>query len=290
MFNLLLKRIASSFRHAELPGEEADAPSFMDTQQSRRKTMPNNRTDAVVSAIVDGVRQALRDHDVTFEEFRMGIGHLQKTAEAKELPLLIDLFFNTTIVENTNKDSEASPNDLQGPYFIEDVPDVTASGVIKTMPHDKEQPMLLRGHVRDTTGAPVEGATLWIWSSTPDGKYGGFHDKIPGDFYRGKITTGANGEYLAESTVPVPYQIPHSGPTGALLDMMGRHSWRPAHVHYKVRKPGFKEMTTQAYFEGGDWVDDDCCEGKHTNDFVIPEKYEDGKRLMDVDFIIEPAA
>src|SRR3546814_20910306 len=61
--------------------------------------------------------------------------------------------------------------------------------------------------------------------------------------------------------MPVPYQIPYEGPTGRLLGHLGSHTWRPAHVHFKVRKDGFELLTTQYYFEGGNWVDDDCCHG-----------------------------
>ncbi|MEM7569337.1 MAG: dioxygenase [Pseudomonadota bacterium] len=250
--------------------------------------MSNIRVDAVVQDIVEAVRGALRKNDVNFEEFRAAVGFLAKTAQAKEIPLMIDLFFNTTIVEIGNKKSKGSSSDLQGPYFLEDVPLVEDR--IKTMEEFDGEPMLLNGRVKDPEGRPVEGAEIFVWSSTPDGKYSGFHDNIPTEYYRGKLISGANGEYEVESTVPVPYQIPHHGPTGELLEMMGRHNWRPAHVHYKIRKPGFMELTTQAYFEGGDYVGDDCADGMHTDEFVIPEKHQDGKRLMEIDFILTPVA
>lgn len=249
----------------------------------------SNRVETVVGAIIDGVRQALKDNDVTFAEFRIGMRHLMKTAQAGELGLLVDALFNTTIVEIENSKSNGSSSDLEGPYFKSDVP-VISNGKIKVMEEFGGQPMLLRGSVKDPEGNPVEGAEIYVWSSTPDGKYSGFHDDIPLDYYRGKLISGPNGEYMVEGTVPVPYQIPNQGPTGELLRAMGRHTWRPAHVHYKIRKPGFREFTTQAYFEGGDYVGDDCCDGMLTDEFVIPEKIEDGKRVMDIDFVIDHAA
>src|SRR3546814_9936126 len=66
--------------------------------------------------------------------------------------------------------------------------------------------------------------------------------------------------YNVRSIMPIPYQIPNEGPTGALLTAMGRHSWRPAHVHYKISAPGMHTHISQAYFEGGAYVEDDCCE------------------------------
>ncbi|MDJ0919859.1 MAG: dioxygenase [Henriciella sp.] len=249
--------------------------------------MSENRAHDVVMDIVEGVRDAIRKNDVTFDEYKMAIGYIMKTAQAGELPLMIDVFFNTTLVENMNKKTKGSPNDLQGPYFLEDVPDVT-NGKMKTMPHDNEQPMVLKGTIRDTEGNPVPGAEMWIWSSTPDGKYGGFHDNIPSDYYRGKLKTNDDGTYYVESTMPVPYQIPHAGPTGELMRAIGRHTWRPAHVHYKVRAPGFMEFTTQAYFKDAEWVDNDSCSGNQSREFEIAEVIEDGKRIMDIDFVIQP--
>lgn len=248
----------------------------------------SNRIDAVVRAITEGIRSALKEQGVTFDEYRLGIKYLLESSEAMELPLLIDMLFNTTIVEIQDKISKASASDLEGPYSSEDAPQV--SDKIQTMEEFGGDPMVLRGKISDTNGNPVQDATLFIWSSTPDGKYSGFHDNIPIGYYRGKLLTGSDGTYEVESTVPVPYQIPNAGPTGALLNAMGRHSWRPAHVHYKVRKKGFRELTTQAYFEGGDWVGDDCCEGKLTDDFVLPKKMKDGKLIMDVNLTIEPVA
>src|SRR3546814_4055060 len=74
--------------------------------------------------------------------------------------------------------------------------------------------------------------------------------------------------------MPVPYQIPYEGPTGRRLGHLGSHTWRPAHVHFKVRKDGFEPLTTQYYFEGGKWVDDDCCHGV-TPDLITPERSEE---------------
>ena len=88
----------------------------------------------------------------------------------------------------------------------------------------------------------------------------------------------------------MPYTIPNTGPVGALLEMMGRHTWRPAHVHYKLRHDGFQELITQAYFEGGDYVDDDCCEGIVPPEFVKPHVKENGKVIFDVDFTIQRVA
>ena len=247
-----------------------------------------NRVEDVVMAIVEGVRGALKEKNVSFTEYRMALKHLMATAEAKELPLLIDVFLNITICEIENANFKGTPSDLEGPYFRPDAPFVDRE--IKTMPEFGGEPTLMRGKVTDMNGNPLAGAVVNIWQSTPDGKYSGFHENIPVDYYRGKVRTDENGYYEATCTAPAPYQIKNNGPTGQLFDMMGRHSWRPAHVHYKTQMDGYHTVTTRAYFEGGEYVGDDCCFGRSdTGELVMPEKYEDGQRLIEVDFVLDAA-
>src|SRR3546814_19975549 len=80
--------------------------------------------------------------------------------------------------------------------------------------------------------------------------------------------------------MPIPYQIPNEGPTGALLTAMGRHSWRPDHVHYKISAPGMHTHISQAYFEGGAYVEADCCEDV-CEEHVVAEKVEAGVRIVE---------
>jgi len=249
----------------------------------------SNRIAEVVDAVVASVRSALVEKQVTPGEYRAALQHLAQTAEAKEIPLLVDVFCNITIVEIENGKRKGTRSDLQGPYYLPNAPFVEEE--IKTMEEFGGEPMLIRGSVKDVDGKPLDGAVLDIWQSTPDGKYSGFHDNIPVEYYRGKVRTGADGRYKVKSTVPVPYQIPNKGPTGALLEMMEGHSWRPAHIHFKVNKPGYHDLTMQAYFEDGEWNDDDCCSGLATQGVgVIPKKYEGDTRIMEVNFVVDHAA
>ncbi|WP_119166128.1 chlorocatechol 1,2-dioxygenase [Algihabitans albus] len=248
----------------------------------------SNRVEAITMDIVEAVRDVLRKHEVTFGEYRAGVGHMIKTQEAKELPLLIDVFLNSTIVEIENRNRKGSHAAIQGPYFREGAPHVEETLAIRD--EDKDQPrMVLRGSVTDLNGRPVAGAVIDVWHSTPEGRYSGVHGDIPLEFYRGKITTDKDGRYEVRSIMPVPYQIPNQGPTGALLETyMNGHSWRPAHVHYWVHAEGYRDLISQAYFEGGKYIEDDCCNGGG-KEFVVSEDYEDDLRVMKVDFKLDPA-
>src|SRR3546814_12888461 len=83
------------------------------------------RINAVVSDIVDGVRAALFKHDVTFEEYRVALAFLLDAFEKNDVPLLMDVFFNTTIVKIEGKLMGGSKPSLEGPYYLENAAVVT---------------------------------------------------------------------------------------------------------------------------------------------------------------------
>jgi len=248
----------------------------------------SNRVSEITMGIVNAIRAELVKHEVTFEEYRAGFGHLIATQQAGEIPLLVDVFFNSTIVDIENAKRKGTKAAIQGPYFLPDAPEV--DGEIAIRSEDQGHPrMILTGKVTDLSGAPLRDAVIDVWHSTPDGKYSGIHDNIELKYYRGKIRTGADGTYRATSLLPVPYQIPNEGPTGELLEKhMEYHSWRPAHVHYWVQADGQRDVISQAYLEGGDWVDDDCCNGV-ADHLIPPVEHEGDVRVIRMDFALEPA-
>jgi catechol 1,2-dioxygenase len=44
-----------------------------------------------------------------------------------------------------------------------------------------------------------------------------------------------------------------------VLNTVGRHFFRPAHLHLKVRHAQYAELTSQLYFDGGDYVNSDVA-------------------------------
>jgi len=183
---------------------------------------------------------------------------------------------------------QGSPTNIAGPFFLEGAPEILCEGEIKTVAEDSGEPIVIRGKVTDLHGQPMAGVALDVWHSTPHGTYSGVHEGVPADHYRAKLITGEDGSYQVKTTKPVPYKIPDEGHTGQLLAAMGRHAWRPAHIHFKARKEGLKDHITQVYFEGEDYVDSDCC------DAVIDELVhgfieENGVKVITKDFVLDPA-
>ena len=69
--------------------------------------------------------------------------------------------------------------------------------------------------------------------------------------------------------MPGPYEIPKSGPSGALLAAMDRHAWRPAHLHIKVQHPGYRPLTTQLFLENDPWLESDVVVGAVKDALIV---------------------
>ena len=91
----------------------------------------------------------------------------------------------------------------------------------------------------DTEGMPIAGATLDVWQTNGEGTYEVQEQGTqPAGNQRGVFTTDAHGRYFFRASVPVSYAIPTDGPLGDLLEAMGRHPMRPAHMHMIVSAEG----------------------------------------------------
>jgi chlorocatechol 1,2-dioxygenase len=243
-----------------------------------------NRLATIIDELAQAIAAVLARNGVDRVQYREAIQYLAKIQAEKEIPLLLDLHIEHLVVKAEDKVGQNSSQAIQGPYFIEDIPWV--ENALKVIPEDNGEPLLVRGRIAAPDGKPIAGATAFIWHSTPDGAYSGFHKGMAPDLYRGRIKADANGQFEVLTTMPVPYTIPNKGPVGGLLAMMNRHSWRPAHIHFKLRANDYKDLTTQAYFEGGKWVDDDCA-GGIVDTLVFAPQIENGRKVLSIDFTLD---
>ena len=75
---------------------------------------------------------------------------------------------------------------------------------------------------------------------------------------RGLFTTDADGRFLFRTVVPSYYPIPTDGPVGTLLRAAGRHPNRPAHIHFIVTAPGYRDLTTHIFVADSPYLDSDA--------------------------------
>jgi protocatechuate 3,4-dioxygenase beta subunit len=138
-----------------------------------------------------------------------------------------------------------TPEQTEGPFYpIKDQKD--KDNDLTKVKGRKNQALgeviIIKGKVLDEDCRPVANALVEIWQACATGRYNHPGDpntaKLDPDFqYWGRAITNEKGEYSFKTIKPGHYQA--------------TSTWmRPAHIHLKVHRRGFEELTSQVYFEG----------------------------------------
>jgi hydroxyquinol 1,2-dioxygenase len=122
-------------------------------------------------------------------------------------------------------------------------------------------PTFVSGCVTDVVGKPVAGAELDVWQTDAEGFYD-VQQLEKGEMrLRGRFTTDAKGGYHFRTVKPVSYPIPTDGPVGRMLDKLGRHPYRPAHIHMIVSAAGHAPIATHLFVAGDPYIESDAVFG-----------------------------
>ena len=98
----------------------------------------------------------------------------------------------------------------------------------------------------------------------------------------------------------MPYTVPDDGPGGIMLRAMGRHPWRPAHIHFKVSADGYRDLVTELFPEDDRYIEEDAVFGVRDSLAVAftQNESDDDARLyglsapffdLTYDFVLRPA-
>ncbi len=132
----------------------------------------------------------------------------------------------------------ATEDNILGPYYRKGAPFRAKI----TPPLEAGTVLLIRGRVWGLdTRKPLAHAVLDIWQANAKGRYDNDDPKNPPAanlfLNRARLLTDETGYYEFETVHPGAYQT-------------GPNEWRPAHIHYLVRHPRYKDLITQLYFTG----------------------------------------
>ncbi|MDX1625278.1 MAG: protocatechuate 3,4-dioxygenase subunit alpha [Wenzhouxiangellaceae bacterium] len=138
-----------------------------------------------------------------------------------------------------------TPTQTEGPFFpIVDQADKDAD-LTRIEGHSETadgEVVVVEGRVLDNDGQPIESALIDVWQANANGRYAHEADPNPAPLDPhfqgwGRLLTDAEGRYRFRTIKP-----------GAYPAMEG---WsRPPHIHFKVARRGYHELTTQMYFAG----------------------------------------
>ncbi|MBV8218196.1 MAG: hypothetical protein JO325_07020 [Solirubrobacterales bacterium] len=150
----------------------------------------------------------------------------------------------------------ATESTVIGPFYVPGSPQ-RDYGESMVQEAGAGEPAWVYGRVLDIDGNPIAGAELDVWQNGADMLYAVQRPEAEEDHLRGRYLTRDDGTYAFVAVRPVPYPIPHDGPVGRMLEAVGRHPWRPAHIHIIVRAPGYKTVTTHVFDATSEYLDSD---------------------------------
>jgi catechol 1,2-dioxygenase len=263
--------------------------SFRSTEKYRGgdTTASPERVGTVVRDLLVAVHEVIRRHEVTYPEFQAAKGWMIEVGEGGEWPLFLDVFVEHVVEEVQAATQQGTKGTILGPYYLPGSTRLSSPATLPMRDGEKGTPLVFAGQVRDLDGNPVAGAEIDIWQADDDGYYSGFAPQLPEGNLRGLVVADDEGRFEIHTVQPAPYQIPTDGPTGKLIEAAGWHPWRPAHLHLIVGAPGYRAITTQLYFSGGQWLDSDVAEAVKPELVLDPHEGGDGNRRVEYDFVLE---
>ncbi len=262
----------------------------------------NERVKTIVHRVMHDVFQIIEDLDITPEEFWNAVYYINDLGKNGEAALLapglgMDKYLDIRMDAEDEQAGLAggTPRTIEGPLYVAGAP--VSEGFARMDDGTQNgETMILTGVVTDENGKPLPNTLVEVWHADLKGGYSYF-DKSQSEYnLRRSILTDAEGRYTAQSIIPSGYGCPPEGSTQALLNQLGRHGRRPAHIHYFVSQPGYKHLTTQINLAGDEYTYDDfafatreelVCDAVRIEDAAAAEQYGLNKPFTKVEFNIQ---
>jgi hydroxyquinol 1,2-dioxygenase len=172
---------------------------------------------------------------------------------------LSDVLGVSMLVETINgvETPDATDSTVLGPFHMVDSPKRALGDDVS--PESQGQRCIVSGRILSVDGKPIPGAMIDIWQADTKGFYDvqqpGIQSVGNG---RALLAADAEGRFHFRSVIPMYYPIPTDGPVGELLAASVRHPYRPAHIHFLVSAPGYRELTTHVFIGGSDYIGSDA--------------------------------
>jgi hydroxyquinol 1,2-dioxygenase len=249
---------------------------------ARMADCPDPRLKQVMGALVQHLHDFIREVDLTEPEWERAIGFLTATGhmctgKRQEFILLSDTLGVSMLVTALNHRHPAGATEATvfGPFHTDDAPQLAQGADLAG--GAPGEALFADIEVLDPSAAPVVNAEVDIWQADDDGLYDVQRPEL-GEQRRARavMRTDAKGRLRFRALLPTPYPIPTDGPVGQLLLATGRHPWRPAHVHFRVRAAGFATLVTHLFRDADPYLDSDVVFGVRSSLIARFERHDAG--------------
>jgi protocatechuate 3,4-dioxygenase beta subunit len=162
---------------------------------------------------------------------------------------------------------EETADDIEGPYYKPGAPTLVPDdeGRATLSPEEPGERIILQGRVLGADCAPLADAELDLWHADAEGTY-----DLVGFVLRGRVRTAKDGRFAIVTVLPGRY--------------LNGATYRPRHLHLKIRAAGHAELTTQLYFPGDPFNDSDAFFDER---LLVADETLGGERFVRFDFVLK---
>ena len=234
------------------------------------------RLREVMTLLIRHVHSFVREAALTQDEWRTGIEFLTRAGQIcsdsrQEFILLSDILGVSMLVDAIAHHSGEGITDstVLGPFYAGPQRELNKGDSI-LLREEGGEALLMKGRVADEGGKLIAGAKVEVWQTATNELYDVQDPDQPRGHLRGTFRTDEHGEYEFRTVLPVSYPIPNDGPAGQLLQGLGRHPFRPAHVHFMISAPGHRKLVTHLFLKGDKYLESDAVFGVKPSLIVLP--------------------
>lgn len=261
----------------------------------RFSNTPDPRLKEIIFSLVQHLHDFAREVRLTEEEWLEGIKFLTRAGhitddKRQEFILISDTLGLSmlTVAMNNQKPEGCTEATVVGPFHVENAPvyklgDDVGNGAIGT-------PCFVKGTIKGLGGEPVAGAHIEVWQSDEDGMYDVQKPNLDHAQGRGVLKADDQGNYYFKSILAVAYPIPHDGPVGDMLVATKNHPWRPAHLHFMIKAPGYESLITHVFRHDDQYLDSDAVFGVRQSLITDWVKQANGEYNLEFNFVLNPVA
>lgn len=252
---------------------------------------PDRRLQDIMGSLVRHLHAFAKEVQLTEEEWFKGINFLTATGQMcsdtrQEFILLSDVLGLSmlTVAMANEKPPGCTEATVFGPFYVDDAPryengDDVANGA-------SGKPCRVKGSVKGIDGECIGNATIEVWQADDEGHYDVQKPKLKNRQARGLLHSRADGSFDFRTIVAEAYPIPTDGPVGALLEATKRSPWRPAHLHFMIKAPGYATLITHVFRSGDRYLDSDPVLGVKQSLIADWVPQADGSTLLEFDFVL----
>lgn len=235
----------------------------------------NPRVKKIFNRLLADLFRAIDELDIQMDEVWAAIAYIGEAAKNNELGLIVpgialEHFLDLRLDEAERRAGVigTTTRTIEGPLYIAGAPMSDRYARLDDGSDDGEV-LFMEGQVKDVSGKAVGGAVVDVWHCNTVGFYSHFGPEQTPYNLRRRIKTGPDGNYSFRSIMPSGYGVPPGGSADKLMSLLGRHGQRPAHIHFFITAPGYRQLTTQINIADDKYLHEDFAFG--TREGLIPE-------------------